>query len=151
LQTLASGLGIGDRVHFIGRVPHSDVTRYCSVIDVMVFPRISRRLTELVTPLKPLEAMAMGKLVAASDVGGHRELIDDGHNGHLFRAGSIDALAHCLIELLERPSTWSEVIRNGRAFVERERNWQATVARYRDVYAAVLAHVEGHARGRHGF
>jgi glycosyltransferase involved in cell wall biosynthesis len=139
LQKLANDLGIERCVHFVGRVPHHEVNRYCSVMDLMVFPRISRRLTELVTPLKPLEAMAMGKLVAASDVGGHRELIDDGRNGHLFRAGSADALARCLTGLLERPSRWNEVIRNGRTFVERERNWQASVARYRDVYANALA------------
>lgn len=150
LRTLAHELGIEDHVHFVGRVPHHDVARYCSVMDVMVFPRVSRRLTELVTPLKPLEAMAMGKLVAASGVGGHRELIDDGHNGHLFRAGSIDALTDCLIRLLQRPGAWNEVIRNGRAFVERERNWQTSAALYRDVYATVLASAAERARGRHG-
>ncbi|HET6588139.1 MAG TPA: TIGR04063 family PEP-CTERM/XrtA system glycosyltransferase [Oleiagrimonas sp.] len=139
LRNLANELDIERAVHFVGRVPHHEINRYCSVMDAMVFPRISRRLTELVTPLKPLEAMAMGKLVAASDVGGHRELIDDGHNGHLFHAGSTDALARCLTGLLERPSRWNEVIRNGRTFVERERNWQASVARYRDVYANALA------------
>lgn len=148
LRTLADELGIENHVHFVGRVPHHDVTRYCSVMDVMVFPRVSRRLTELVTPLKPLEAMAMGKLVAASDVGGHRELIDDGRNGHLFHAGSVDALAHCLIGLLEHPDAWNAVIRNGRAFVERERTWQTSVARYRNVYAAALARAARRTRER---
>jgi glycosyltransferase involved in cell wall biosynthesis len=95
-------------------------------------------LTELVTPLKPLEAMAMGKLVAASDVGGHRELIRDGHNGHLFSAGSAEALAQCLIKLLKTPASWDTVIANGREFVERERTWSASVARYRRVYGDVL-------------
>ncbi len=144
LQALAAHLGVDDVVHFIGRVPHSEVNRYYSAMDIMVYPRVSRRLTELVTPLKPLEAMAMGKLVAASDVGGHRELIRDGHNGHLFPAGSVEAVARCLIELLRAPQSWDEVITNGREFVERERTWSASVARYRDVYTGVL---DSHRRG----
>ena len=138
LRALVTRLGLERVVHFVGRVPHSEVTRYYSAMDVMVYPRISRRLTELVTPLKPLEAMAMGKLVAASDVGGHRELIRDGHNGHLFSAGSAEALAQCLIKLLKTPASWDRVIANGREFVERERTWSASVARYRGVYGDVL-------------
>jgi PEP-CTERM/exosortase A-associated glycosyltransferase len=139
LKALAARLGLEGSVHFVGRVPHDDVSRYYSAMDVMVYPRISRRLTELVTPLKPLEAMAMGKLVAASDVGGHRELIRDGYNGHLFAAGSSAALAERLIDLLQHPSDWDAVIANGRQFVERERTWRASVDRYRDVYDGILA------------
>ena len=138
LRALAAQLGLEHAVHFTGRVPHSEMTRYYSAMDVMVYPRVSRRLTDLVTPLKPLEAMAMGKLVVASDVGGHRELIRDGHNGHLFPAGSDQALARCLIKLLKAPETWSAVIANGRDYVASERTWQASVARYDAVYAAVL-------------
>jgi len=138
LRALAAHLELDRVVHFAGRVPHSEMTRYYSAMDVMVYPRVSRRLTDLVTPLKPLEAMAMGKLVVASDVGGHRELIRDGHNGHLFPAGSDEALAHCLIEQLNAPETWDGVITNGRAYVASERTWKASVERYRAVYAAVL-------------
>ncbi|HJP98337.1 MAG TPA: TIGR04063 family PEP-CTERM/XrtA system glycosyltransferase [Rhodanobacteraceae bacterium] len=140
LRATAARLGIEDVVHFVGRVPHHDVQRYCSVMDVMVFPRVPRRLTELVTPLKPLEAMAMGKLVAASDVGGHRELIRDGYNGHLFRTGSPDELAKCLVGLLDKSTDSEPIIANARAFVERERTWATSVARYRDVYAAAREH-----------
>ena len=138
LKTLTAELGVEGAVHFTGRVPHAEVGRYYSVMDVMVYPRVPRRLTQLVTPLKPLEAMALGKLVVASDVGGHGELIRDGYNGHLFRAGSIEALAACLINLLKTPGAWDDVISNGRTFVERERTWKASAARYRAVYADVL-------------
>ncbi len=140
LRALATRLDLERVVHFVGRVPHSEMTRYYSAMDVMVYPRVPRRLTELVTPLKPLEAMAMGKLVAASDVGGHRELIRDGYNGHLFPAGSDEGLAQCLITLLKAPESWDQVIANGREFVERERTWSASVARYRAVYSHALDH-----------
>lgn len=150
LKALSAELGLDGAVHFTGRVPHAEVERYYSVMDVMVYPRVSRRLTELVTPLKPLEAMAMGKLVVASDVGGHRELIDDGSNGHLFSADSVDALAECLIHRMKAPGAWADVIDRGRAFVERERTWQASVSRYGDVYAAALGrqHSVGSSHGR---
>src|SRR5262249_16852840 len=56
LRNAAASAGVADRVHFLGRVPHGEVRRYYSVMDMLVYPRKSTRLTELVTPLKPLEA-----------------------------------------------------------------------------------------------
>ena len=73
------------RIHFVGRVPHEEVERYYSLVDILAYPRKRMRLTDLVTPLKPLEAMAQGRLVAASDVGGHKELIRDRDTGTLVR------------------------------------------------------------------
>ena len=92
------------------------------------------RLTELVTPLKPLEAMAQGRLFVASDVGGHRELIRDGENGVLFPAGEVDALSRAVLALLDAPQRWPALRAAGRHFVEHERNWANSVARYRQVY-----------------
>src|SRR6185295_824732 len=77
LKAQAAASPSADRIRFVGRVPHDEVERYYALIDVLAYPRKAMRLTELVTPLKPLEAMAQRKLVAASDVGGHRELIED--------------------------------------------------------------------------
>ncbi|MBA4048531.1 MAG: glycosyltransferase, exosortase A system-associated, partial [Sphingomonas sp.] len=77
LRDQAAASPVAAHIHFVGRVPHQVVERYYSVIDVLAYPRKRMRLTDLVTPLKPLEAMAQGRLVAASDVGGHRELIAD--------------------------------------------------------------------------
>src|SRR3546814_7655653 len=78
LKAQAALSAAADRIHFVGRVPHDEVERYYALIDILAYPRKAMRLTELVTPLKPLEAMAQRKLVAASDVGGHRELIEHG-------------------------------------------------------------------------
>ena len=76
------------------------------------------RLTDLVTPLKPLEAMAQGKLVAASDVGGHRELIADGVTGTLFAPDDPPAITAALAGLLRDRDIWDERRRTARAFVE---------------------------------
>src|SRR3546814_4629371 len=81
LKAQAAASSAASRIHFVGRVPHGEVELYYSLIDILAYPRKKMRLTDLVTPLKPLEAMAQGKLVAASDVGGHRELIEDGATG----------------------------------------------------------------------
>ena len=137
LKAMARSLGIEDKVVFAGRVPHRDVQRYYSIVDVFVYPRHSMRLTELVTPLKPLEAMAQGRLVVASDVGGHRELIRDGENGVLFRAGDKVSLADAVVRLLTSNESWQGIRERGRQFVERERTWRASVARYRPVFASL--------------
>ncbi|TXS89793.1 glycosyltransferase, exosortase A system-associated [Parahaliea aestuarii] len=130
-------LDLDDRVVFTGRVPHQEVQRYYSLVDIFAYPRLSMRLTDLVTPLKPLEAMAEGKLVVASDVGGHRELIRSGDNGVLFQSGSADALAGALDRLYSEPETWPALRAAGRSYVETERNWTASVARYRGVYGGL--------------
>lgn len=134
LKALAAQLQLTDRVVFTGRVPHSDVARYYDLIDVLVYPRHSMRLTELVTPLKPLEAMAQGRLMVASDVGGHKELIHDGETGALFRAGDASHLAAKVLELLAQQNTWAAMRQRGRAFVESERSWAKSVAQYRPIY-----------------
>jgi glycosyltransferase involved in cell wall biosynthesis len=96
------------------------------------------RLTELVTPLKPLEAMAQGRLLAASDVGGHRELIRADETGVLFKAGDSESLATTVLKLLSEPQRWPKLRAAGRHFVETERNWAHSVARYRAVYGALV-------------
>jgi len=119
---------------FAGRVPHQDVHRYYDLIQVLAYPRRPMRLTELVTPLKPLEAMAQGQLFVASDVGGHRELIRHRDTGILFQAGSVDALAQAILNLLGQPELWPLLKTNGRRFVETERTWKRSVANYIEPY-----------------
>jgi len=134
LMRLGSELGVARQLIFAGRAAHAQVHRYYSLVDCVLYPRMPMRLTELVTPLKPLEAMAQGKLVMASDVGGHRELIRDGETGSLFRAGSIDALVSAIPQLFARRDQWDAQRRRARAYVESERQWPLIAARYRAVY-----------------
>ena len=136
-QVLAEG--VADRVIFTGRVPHHRVQKYYELIDVLAYPRLPIRLTELVTPLKPLEAMAQGRMFVASDVGGHRELVRDGETGFLFKAGSVDALVTAIGAVLDARDAWPAIRAQARAFVERERTWTNSVGRYRDVYRRALA------------
>ncbi|MEC5161304.1 MULTISPECIES: TIGR04063 family PEP-CTERM/XrtA system glycosyltransferase [unclassified Janthinobacterium] len=139
LKALAARLGVAGQVIFAGRVAQRHTADYYRLLDVLVYPRLAMRLTDLVTPLKPLEAMAQGRLVVASDVGGHRELIADGKTGILFAAGDADALADAVTGLLRRADSWPALRQAARDYVENERNWGASVARYGAVYARLLA------------
>ena len=143
LKAQARRLGISDRVVFTGRVPHGEVNRYYDLVDVLAYPRHRMRLTELVTPLKPLEAMAQGRLLVASDVGGHRELIQDGSTGRLFAAGSSAALADTVCDLLDHRERWPAMRLAGRQFVEIQRNWTVSVAHYQGPYSALTATADG--------
>jgi len=107
-----------------------------------VYARLPMRLTELVTPLKPLEAMAQGRLLVASDVGGHRELIADGTTGVLFKAGDAESLAVKVLELLDDRPRWPLLRAAARRFVETERNWEGSVGRYRQVYQCLVRKAE---------
>jgi PEP-CTERM/exosortase A-associated glycosyltransferase len=129
---------VAHRIHFVGRVPHDEVERYYSLVDVLAYPRKRMRLTDLVTPLKPLEAMAQGRLVAASDVGGHKELIRDGDTGTLFSADDPVAIARSLDTLLSGRADWDMMRMRARQFVETERNWQNNIYRYDPVYHLLL-------------
>ena len=126
-------------IRFVGRVPHSEVERYYALVDVMAYPRKASRLTDLVTPLKPLEAMAQRQLVAASNVGGHRELITDGVTGTLFAPDDPAACAAALADLLSRPESWEARRSAGLAHVAARHDWSVNVHRYQDVYHPLLA------------
>ena len=134
-----AALGIQNSVIFTGRVPHHDVSRYYDLIDVLVYPRLPMRLTELVTPLKPLEGMIQDRVVIASDVGGHREMISDGRTGLLFKAADPHALTASVVRAFADQTLLAALRSNGRDYVLRERTWQKSVAHYPAVYAAAIA------------
>jgi PEP-CTERM/exosortase A-associated glycosyltransferase len=131
-------LGLEEKVVFTGRVEHHDVGKYYSLVDLLVYPRKVMRLTDLVTPLKPLEAMAQGKPVLASDVGGHKELISDNETGFLFKAGDVNQLSQRVIELLADEDKLSSVLINGREYVENVRNWANSVSNYLPLYQKLI-------------
>ena len=139
LRAQAAASPAAAAIRFVGRVPHSQVERYYALMDVMAYPRKASRLTDLVTPLKPLEAMAQGKLVAASDVGGHRELITHGQTGTLFAPDDPAACAATLAGLLAEKSCWQAMREAGFAHVRTSHDWAKNVHRYHVVYQVLLA------------
>jgi PEP-CTERM/exosortase A-associated glycosyltransferase len=136
LRAQHARLGLGHKVVLTGEVPPSEAARLYTLMDVLAYPRERHRITELVTPLKPLEAMSMGKLVVASDVGGLAELVRDGDTGLLFRAGDADDLERVLSGAVADTELRRRLGERGRAHVIDQRDWRRIAARYLDVYQA---------------
>ena len=150
-RAAAAALPDPEAVIFTGRVPHAEVARYYSLIDVLAYPRKASRLTDLVTPLKPLEAMAQRRIVAASHVGGHRELIEDGVTGALFEPDNPAACAATLARLLDAREGWEALREAGVARVRERHDWARNAERYLSVSQALLTNLKrkGEAAGGH--
>ncbi len=138
LRATVAARGLGGAVRFTGRVPHAAVQQYYDLVDFLVFPRRRMRLTDLVTPMKPIEAMAEGRLVIASDVGGHRELIVDDATGFLFAADDVAALTRRVRDAVAAVDRHDAMREAGRRFVATERTWPVSAARYRPVYEGLV-------------
>jgi glycosyltransferase involved in cell wall biosynthesis len=110
-----------------GAVPHDQIAGRIALLDVLVVPRISTPVTEAVTPLKPLEAMAASVCVLASDVGGLRELVRHNETGYLFRAGESEDAARACVELGKDPALRHRLEQGARRWVETERTWDVVV------------------------
>lgn len=122
-----------------GRIPHERIPGIYSLVDILVYPRYSMRLTELVTPLKPLEAMAMGKPLVASDIGGHRELIQEEKTGLLFKPGDVSSLVEKLDRLLDDAGLRSTLAMQGKEWVRQNHTWAKTTSVYSAIYSKALA------------
>jgi PEP-CTERM/exosortase A-associated glycosyltransferase len=127
-----------DFVSYLGRVPHQEVERYYSVMDVLVYPRPSMRLTELVTPLKPLEAMALGKAILGSGVGGIRLLIDPEVTGLLFEPGNMEDFCNQAARLLLDDGLRQALGERARTKVCEEKDWKSITSRYASVYETAI-------------
>ena len=138
LRAQAAASPAANAISFTGRVPHTQVERYYSLIDILAYPRKRSRLTDLVTPLKPLEAMAQRKIVAASDVGGHRELIVDGVTGILFPADDPHGCADALADQADRKADWDAMRAYGVDHVRRHHDWAINIRNYQSVYHHLL-------------
>ena len=138
LKARALRLGLERSVVFAGPPAPGRSAAFLALADVLVFPRLPARQADLVPAGALLEAMARGCLVAASDVGGHRELVEHGRTGILFEAGKPDALADALMVLLAAPASWAPMRGAARWFVEYQRSWDVSVGRYAPVYQGLL-------------
>ncbi len=137
LQQQVLSLGLKERIIMPGRIPHHQVKGVYAMMDIMIYPRYSVRLTELVTPLKPLEAMAMEKAVIASNIGGHRELVKHDTTGILFPAGDADALAKTITSLIDDKQKIKTLGKAGRSYVLANKTWEKTTSVYKQIYGKI--------------
>ncbi len=134
LAAMTAAAGLGDVVQFTGQVPHDQVLSYYSVMDVLVYPRLDAPINQMVTPLKPLEAMAMGKVCLASNVGGLKELVEHGVTGWLFTADAVGDATEAMVRLASDQNLRDTLSAQAQATVRREREWSTLAARYADIY-----------------
>lgn len=132
-------LKVNDIVILTGRIPHREVKKYYSLIDIAPIPRKSYPVTEMVSPLKPFEAMAMGKVVLASDVAAIAEIIDDGYNGILFKKNNVDDLTEKLETLLQNEKLRFDLGNNARKSVEEKKDWSILAKQLDAIYEKIIA------------
>ena len=115
------------------------MAKYGAIATSLIISFIRRmRLTDLVTPLKPLEAMAERRIVVASDVGGHRELIRDSETGFLFSPHDPSRIADRVTEVLSAKDQRKRIRDAARLYIETSRTWPICASVYRDVYDMAL-------------
>lgn len=137
LRSLIASLSLEQHVALVGSVPHREIAKYYALLDILVYPRRRSRTTDLVTPLKPLEAMALGKPILASDVGGLRELLTDGA-ATFFLAGDPKNLAARCLELIQSPQSRASLGESARRNILGQRDWQTVLRPYIEVYGYAL-------------
>jgi glycosyltransferase involved in cell wall biosynthesis len=138
LQALCSELDLDDDVIFTGRVPHEEVEDYYSIVDIAPFPRLPLPVTEMVSPLKPFEAMAMQKAVISSNVAALGEIVIHQETGILFEKGDVDDLALNLSKLIEDSELRHQLGIKAREWVCEHRDWNIVAGTLDGVYHQLL-------------
>lgn len=128
LKEHARASGLEEMVHFLGRVPQDDVRRLLASLDVVVCPRTSNRVTEMVSPIKPLEAFAAGRVVLMSDVAPQYDLASGGIRAPLFRADDLASLTEQLKRLIDDADVRRDYERRARLWVKDYRTWRGVCA-----------------------
>lgn len=138
LEKFANDLGLGKRAVFTGHVPNEEIEDHYALIDFFVVPRIVDRASRLVTPLKPLEAMAMGIPTVASNLPALRELVEPTVRGLVFEPGDTSELVECLSTLLDDDELREGLARNGQDWVRANRTLESNKRRYERVLARLV-------------
>ena len=136
IEELASACDVTDVVVFTGAADHLHVADYYALIDVFVVPRTVERAASLVTPLKPFEAMAMGRPIVISDLPALREIAAPDERGLVFPPGDAAALADAVQRLFDDPELAAGLGEAGRDWVVNERQWSMNGPRYVEAFAA---------------
>lgn len=139
IDAAAAEGGLTDWLIMPGRIPHEEVAAHYSLIDIAPFPRKPQLVTEMVSPMKPLEALSMEKAVVASSVHALSEMIQHEKTGLLFEKGNIEDLANVLLRLIRDADLRARLGKAGRQWVETERTWPMTAEKAHTQIARVLA------------
>ena len=126
-----------DFIEFKGRFSQDQISDVYSEVDIIVNPRKKSFLTDSVTPLKPLEAMGYKKLIMASNIGGMREIIENGKTGILFNPDSVQSINSEIYGVLNRKD-FSVIIENAYSYVKNDRSWRVNAIKYKNIYKNLI-------------
>ncbi len=126
VANIAAEEGISDKLIMPGRVPHDEIRSLYSIVDIAPFPRKPQPVTEMVSPMKPLEALAMEKAVVVSSVQALQEMVHHEQTGLVFEKGNVEALAESLYRLIQFRSLGTKLGKAGRQWVIQQRSWSHT-------------------------
>ncbi|WP_307869256.1 glycosyltransferase family 4 protein [Nocardiopsis sp. B62] len=138
LRDRAQRLGLTGAAHFPGRVPADRVRHHHAALDVFAVPRLDERVCRMVTPLKPVEAMAGGLPVVASDLPALREIVEPGVSGELIPAGESARLADVLTNLAYSHQKRTSYGQAGQERVGANRTWTEAAYRYSQAYRVLI-------------
>lgn len=136
LKKLADSLGFSEYLHLTGRVPYKNLIDYYALVDLVVIPRKSYSVSELVPPIKPAEAAAHGKAILVSDVNPLRDIMQEAQVNECFKAGDITALALKIKEILGDKNRLKALGRAYRQWVSTQRTWTKVTESFVDKYPA---------------
>jgi len=138
LKFLAKELGIENNISFIGEIPNNEIHNYYSILDIIIIPRINSRVTRLVTPLKPLEAMAMGKVLITSDLPALKEMVKPNVSGDLFETENPANLSDKIYKYLSDSELRERLGKSARDFVIKNYDWNMIIKKYYIIYENLL-------------
>ena len=138
LKIIAKKLKINNYVKFLGPVPNSKIDDYYSILDICIIPRLNIRVNQLVTPLKPLEVMAMGKVLLVSDLPALKELVKSDISGELFETENSEDLADKIMKFFINPEEIDRLGQSARKYVENNYSWQKIIKKYISLYESLL-------------
>lgn len=142
IQELARLNGFYEWLIMPGRIPYNKVDSYYSLIDIAPFPRKPWPICEIVSPMKPLEALATGKAIVVSSVGALKEMVVDSETGLVFEKGNIEDFSSKIESLIDDKNLCNKLGQNGRKWVEEERSWQHTAFLAKDVISQFLVNIK---------
>jgi glycogen(starch) synthase len=125
-------------VEFMGEFKPENAENIYQLVDVVVNPRRRSFLTEKVTPLKPLEAMAYGKLIIVSSVSGMLELVKDDVTGYVFEADDCDSLVDTLERVVCSSEKADEIVSAAYRYVADQRTWHRNGLIYKGIYEKLI-------------
>lgn len=134
LRALSKKLGISDKSTIMGPVPHEEVAVFYDLIDVFIVSRPESRVTNLVTPLKPFEAMAMGKAVIASKLPALEEIIQHGETGLLYSPDNLESLVEAIEKCIQDEDLTSSLGNSAKLWIEQNRTWDIVVKNSLNAY-----------------